>query len=69
VVVTVSTAGVTVKEAKVGKAKVHFGPSALEQVKCNVGQGKQKNELKVKRLSTRLSLTYPPAPFPDTVPV
>ena len=45
---TISTAGVTVKEGKVGKAKVHFGPSALEQLKCTVGQGKHKNELKVK---------------------
>eukprot|EP01043_Picozoa_sp_COSAG02_P051549 COSAG02_NODE_5441_length_4327_cov_32.830889_1_plen_65_part_10 len=63
-----STAGVTVKDAKVGKAKMHFGPSALVQVKCKVGQGKQKNELKVKRLSTRLSPPDFPCTLLDTVP-
>ena len=46
--VLISTNGVSVKENKVGKAKVLFGPSALEQVKCKVGQSKRKNELTVK---------------------
>lgn len=47
VAVSITTAGATVKEDKVGKANVLFGPCALEQVTCKVGQKKQKNELTV----------------------
>ena len=47
VLVSISTEGVAVKDSKVGKADVHFGPSALDQVKCKVGEGKRKNELTV----------------------
>jgi hypothetical protein len=47
VLVSISTEGVAVKDSKVGKADVHFGPSALDQVKCKVGEGKRKNQLTV----------------------
>ena len=50
------------KGTKDGKAKAHFGPSALDQVKCKVGQGKQKNELTV-TTSRALRFAEPPTFF------
>jgi|EP01043_Picozoa_sp_COSAG02_P036611 hypothetical protein len=62
ILVSISNDGVTVKGTKDGKAKAHFGPSALDQVKCKVGQGKQKNELTV-TTSRALRFAEPPTFF------
>ena len=46
-VVSIATAGVTVKEGKSGKAKLLFGPCAVETVVYKAGKGK-KNVLTVR---------------------
>ena len=47
-VVSIATAGVTVKEDKSGKAKLLFGPCAVETVVYKAGKGKSKNVLTVR---------------------